>query len=1255
MNGLFKIENCPKRSDFLIKDIDINSALNKGKALYFLPFSELISNIGDKIRIFGVLENGQKAILNLDVEISCDIRIDSITIGAITLDKFVNRRLEVDTAEDKRELTREFIVNKVIPQLRAADISIPRFSIEYLKPFKGFVEEPIPFLRVYYKSKQDRAALLNIAHNRNWKTANDETSADDIAAKLSREYGFSLTNWNIVSNYRYDYKKPIDDIINLHCLADNYKESPYNEERYINPNKQRKYTAEDKAKYAPIDTASLKRQRVLIMAWDIETYSGRLDADGNRLNDLPNAEHDEDCVFLISCVFRWSDIKTECLRVSLVMPNTDLYDRGFTVICKDQVELLTGFGEVVKRMRPDIITGFNDSCYDWPFVIGKMMKLGIFANFIREIECSVSKYKNTDEKCHQYKVKKTVTKIKADEFVEGINLDIDGIIMVDTMTIFRKLTPDTPKYSLNYFLEMNKLGQKVDMPYLTMFGIYERIAKDKNDKTASFEMIDVIHYCVEDANACHKLWLKRNVILENRSLAEISFVSLRNSFNRANGVKCRCIAMANSVGIAFSYAMEHESNNGEKYPGAFVVDPVHKGIYRRRPVSSLDFASLYPSIIRTYNLSPEMIVKDPVEAEMLMAQGYTLHHLSVPMSTKTHTGWVVRHDNNFEKMGIYPIVLDNLFRLRSSVKKQIENNEKKIKEIADLPNSESQIDELSYGILIANAKQKALKILMNTFYGETGNELSAFYELLIAGGITTNGVNTIKKALNFAVDNYKYQLLYGDTDSLYMSAPEADFTEVDEQYKAGAINKREYWDAMVKINKRAAFKIKDLINEMLYADNGTKYLTMAYEHTGMPSFWACKKKYAFFVHDEEDKEGNPLPANFDALDLDNFCIKGLEIIKRGHTDIMLEIGNEIIKTMMNIDCEDDAEAIVYKYLEEVFKREWDIVNFIRSATYRPAKDNKSVLRFVSRMKERGVTIPDPGTRFDYIVVLPEETLTVRGTKIDYKVGDLMEYPDEAKKRGFKINLSQYLSGEIKGMLARFISHTCPGADDEDCYKAAKKVITNKIDEFSGEKSKNKDARKEQKDKYKEASAQLYEILEREMNKQIVGQENDNIDLNTIKKVINNIQVYKEGKKNDDGLYDLKSMTNDLIDDLPEPLDSTKRYVDKLSKLSAPELIKMRNMYVGRSKDSIFMVQMKKYREIYTRYLTELDSYLTSIRDFDDIVKEYIDKGFVDLTEYKGYLIKYYKTAIIDMNTLRQTVADLKYICKYLNSEQFDKL
>jgi DNA polymerase elongation subunit (family B) len=60
---------------------------------------------------------------------------------------------------------------------------------------------------------------------------------------------------------------------------------------------------------------------------------------------------------------------------------------------------------------------------------------------------------------------------------------------------------------------------------------------------------------------------------------------------------------------------------------------------------------------------------------------------------------------------------------------------------------------------------------MNTFYGEAGNSLSPFYNVLVAASVTKKGQELIKFA-NAFVGARGWQTKYGDTDSLYISAPE---------------------------------------------------------------------------------------------------------------------------------------------------------------------------------------------------------------------------------------------------------------------------------------------------------------------------------------------------------------------------------------------------------------------------------------------------------------------------------------------------
>ena len=112
-----------------------------------------------------------------------------------------------------------------------------------------------------------------------------------------------------------------------------------------------------------------------------------------------------------------------------------------------------------------------------------------------------------------------------------------------------------------------------------------------------------------------------------------------------------------------------------------------------RPCTGLDFSSLYPSLIRAYNLSPEKIVLDDDYAEELRKKGYVLYEINFPYGYENQPddqkeqihGYSVRHVPHkevgedgkvtwtYEGMGIYPFILDDLFNKRKVMKKQMEH------------------------------------------------------------------------------------------------------------------------------------------------------------------------------------------------------------------------------------------------------------------------------------------------------------------------------------------------------------------------------------------------------------------------------------------------------------------------------------------------------------------------------------------------------------------------------------------------------
>jgi DNA polymerase-2 len=68
---------------------------------------------------------------------------------------------------------------------------------------------------------------------------------------------------------------------------------------------------------------------------------------------------------------------------------------------------------------------------------------------------------------------------------------------------------------------------------------------------------------------------------------------------------------------------------------------------------------------------------------------------------------------------------------------------------------------------------------MNTFYGEAGNAQSPFYNVMVAGSITSKGIEMLNTLKTF-VENKGYRVWYGDTDSNYASIPDSIIQEIEE-------------------------------------------------------------------------------------------------------------------------------------------------------------------------------------------------------------------------------------------------------------------------------------------------------------------------------------------------------------------------------------------------------------------------------------------------------------------------------------------
>jgi DNA polymerase I len=164
---------------------------------------------------------------------------------------------------------------------------------------------------------------------------------------------------------------------------------------------------------------------------------------------------------------------------------------------------------------------------------------------------------------------------------------------------------------------------------------------------------------------------------------------------------------------------------GEKYSGAYVFKPT-PAIYNN--VLALDVKSLYPNIIRTFNIGYETY--NP-KGEIKIKEGLA-----------------------FDRgKGIISQSMEELAKERAYYKKLAKTSKDKWERKAN------------------NYKQYAVKVLMNSFYGYLGYPGSRMYKKEIAESITYIGQQILfwnKKVL----DKLEYEIIYGDTDSVYVQAKE---------------------------------------------------------------------------------------------------------------------------------------------------------------------------------------------------------------------------------------------------------------------------------------------------------------------------------------------------------------------------------------------------------------------------------------------------------------------------------------------------
>lgn len=186
---------------------------------------------------------------------------------------------------------------------------------------------------------------------------------------------------------------------------------------------------------------------------------------------------------------------------------------------------------------------------------------------------------------------------------------------------------------------------------------------------------------------------------------------------------------------------EREEDDDASYEGGYVHEP-ERGVHHE--VVDFDFKSLYPSMMTTFNISPDTFVSEAARAEHDPAQ-----LISTPIGT-TFVRPKKREDGTWADVGFIPqMFVETLERRKTYTNLQA----------TQVVGSDMF---LHYYRLAYSYKRLGL-----SFYGELGNKRGRYFNPEIARSVTLSGQHFIKETMKFSKE-VGHMPLYGDTDSMFI-------------------------------------------------------------------------------------------------------------------------------------------------------------------------------------------------------------------------------------------------------------------------------------------------------------------------------------------------------------------------------------------------------------------------------------------------------------------------------------------------------
>ncbi|KAI9801596.1 MAG: DNA-directed DNA polymerase delta [Sarcosagium campestre] len=631
----------------------------------------------------------------------------------------------------------------------------------------------------------------------------------------------------------------------------------------------------------PVDGEWAKMAPLRILSFDIEC--------AGRKGVFPEAEIDP-VIQIANVVTRYGESKpfvrnVFCLDTCSLIVNTQIFEFD------SESKMLMAWRNFLQEVDPDVIIGYNIANFDFPYLLKRAshLKCNGFPYWSR-LTSAVSRARDTNFSSKQMGNRDT----KSTNTHGRLQLDLLQLVQRDHQL---------RSYTLNSVCAHFLGEQKEDVHYTMITELF-------NGTPESRRRLAV--YCLKDAYLPQRLLDKLMCLVNYTEMARVTGVPFNFLLSRGQQVKF--------ISQLFRKALEEHlvvpnlptEASEDQYEGATVIEPT-RGYYDV-PVATLDFASLYPSIIQAHNLCYTTLLNDTSIQRLGLKENDD--YIVTPTGDKFCTAKV--------RKGLLSTILEELLGARKRAKKEL------------------AIETDPFKKAVLNGRQLALKISANSVYGLTGATVGKLPCLEVAKSTTSYGRQMIEKTREEVEKRYTIangyshdaQVIYGDTDSV-----------------------------MVKFGPKELEKAMSLGQEAaeLVSAKFIKPIKLEFEKVYFPYLLINKKRYAGLYW--------TTPEKYDKMDS-----KGIETVRRDNCRLVQNVIETVLRRILIDRDVQGAQEYVKNTISDLLLNKVDMSQLVitKALSQRDAEEYKTKQahsELAERMKKRDAgSAPTLGDRVAYVII-----------------------------------------------------------------------------------------------------------------------------------------------------------------------------------------------------------------------------------------------------------------------------------------------